>query len=113
MITIYLSYFIINNNNLIDSSQLIGRDDFEQLTENDLFKKYSKELSNNNNYNLFRNVKKTFAKMKKIVYFFLTRILNVFDKLEINSFHILSWSYFNIIVYIIDKNGKKLQQLLS
>ena len=70
MIIIYLSYLIVNNNNLIDLSQLNGRDDLEQLTENDLFKKYSKELSNNNNYNLLRNVKKIFAKMKKIIYFF-------------------------------------------
>ena len=111
VITIYLSYFIINNNNLIDLSQLIGKNDLEQLTENELFKKYSKELSNNNNYNLLRNIKKNICENEKDSLFFLTRILNIFDKLEVNSSHILSWSYFNIIVYITDNNGKTISTI--
>ena len=116
-ISLSLSYIMINNNNLIDLTQLMGREkSLEKITRDDLIKKYSKELkidenNYNNNINYLRAIKKTPVEKSSDSLFFLLQILNLFYKLEASSNHFLSWSYFIILLYVTDNNGKTVSTL--
>ena len=77
-ISLSLSYIMINNNNLIDLTQLMGREkSLEKITRDDLIKKYSKELkidenNYNNNINYLRAIKKTpVEKSSDSLFFFI------------------------------------------
>ena len=112
-ISLNLSYIMINNNNLIDLTQLIGIENkaLEKITKDDLIKKYSKEIKDKNNLHLLKNIKKTPIENVKDPLFFLLQILNLFYKLEASSNHFLTWSYFIIIMYVTDNNGKTVSTL--
>jgi hypothetical protein len=108
-ISLNLSYFLINNNNIIDLAQFMGREtkSLEKITREELLKKYSKEIKiddHNNNY--LKSIKKAPVETSNDSLFFLLQILNLFYKLEESSNHLLNWSYFNIILYVTDNNGK-------
>ena len=109
-ISLNLSYIMINNNNLIDLTQLMGRENkaLEKITRDELIKKYSKEIKiDEHNYNNYlRTIKKTPVEKANDSLFFLLQILNLFYKLEASSNHFLSWSYFIILLYVTDNNGK-------
>jgi len=112
-ISLNLSYIMINENNLIDLTQLMGIEykSLEKLSKEDYLKKYAKELKpeekNNLNYaNLLKSIKKTPVEKANDSLFFLLQTLNLFYKLEESSNHFLTWSYFIIILYITDNNGK-------
>ena len=109
-ISLNLSYIMINNNNLIDLTQLMGRENkaLEKITRDELIKKYSKEIKiDEHNYNNYlRQIKKTPVEKANDPLFFLLQILNLFYKLEASSNHFLSWSYFIILLYVTDNNGK-------
>ena len=116
-ISLSISYIMINNNNLIDLTQLMGREkSLEKITRDDLIKKYSKELkidenNYNNNINYLRAIKKTPVEKSIDSLFFLLQILNLFYKLEASNNHFLSWSYFIILLYVTDNNGKTVSTL--
>jgi len=115
-ISLSISYIMINNNNLIDLTQLMGREkSMEKITKDELIKKYSKELkvdeNNYNNINYLRSIKKMPIEKSIDSLFFLLQILNLFYKLEASSNHFLSWSYFIILLYVTDNNGKTVSTL--
>ena len=111
-ISLNLSYIMINNNNLIDLTQLMGRENklLEKMTREELMRKYSKEIkideNNATNINYLKSIKKTPVESANDSLFFLLQILNLFYKLEASSNHFLTWSYFIIILYVTDNNGK-------
>ena len=113
-ISLNLSYIMINNNNLIDLTQLMGTDNkvLEKITKDDLIKKYSKELKFDKTHtNYLKNIKKIPVETANDSLFFLLQILNLFYKLEASSNHFLTWSYFIIIMYVTDNNGKTVSTL--
>ena len=55
---------------------------------------------------MLRAIKKTPVEKANDSLFFLLQILNLFYKLEASSNHFLSWSYFIILLYVTDNNGK-------
>ena len=113
-ISLNLSYIMINNNNLIDLTQLMGIENkvLEKLTKDDLIKKYSKDIRpDKNNLNLLKSIKKTPVETVNDPLFFLLQILNLFYKLEASSNHFLTWSYFIIILYVTDNDGKTVSTL--
>ena len=113
-ISLNLSYILINNNNLIDLSQLMGRENksLEKITKDELIKKYSKEIIiNDKNINYLKSIKKAPIEKANDSLFFLLQILNLFYKLEANNSHFLNWSYFIIILYVTDNNGKTVSTL--
>ena len=108
-ISLNLSYFLINNNNIIDLAQFMGRETktLEKISREELLRKYSKEIKiddHNNNY--LKSIKKAPVETSNDSLFFLLQILNLFYKYEEPSNHFLNWSYFNIILYVTDNNGK-------
>ena len=108
-ISLNLSYIMINNNNLIDLTQLMGIENkiFEKLTRDDFIKKYSKEIkTDKHNINYLKNIKKTPVESAKDPLFFLLQIINLLYKFEASSNHFLTWSYFMILMYVTDNNGK-------
>ena len=60
-ISLNISYILINNNNLIDLSQLMGRENktLEKITRDELINKYSKEIKiDDKNINYLKSIKK-------------------------------------------------------
>ena len=113
-ISLNISYILINNNNLIDLSQFMGRDNkvLEKITKDELIKKYSKEIKiDDKNQNILKSIKKTPIEKANDSLFFLLQILNLFYKLEATNNHFLTWSYFIIIIYVTDNDGKNLSTL--
>ena len=113
-ISLNLSYIMINNNNLIDLTQLMGMENkaLEKISRDDFIKKYSKEIKfDKNNPNFLKNIKKTPVETANDPLFFLLQILNLFYKLEATNNHFLTWSYFIIIMYVTDNNGKTVSTL--
>ena len=113
-ISLNLSYVMINNNNLIDLTQLMGIENkiLEKITKDELIRKYSKEIIfDKNNLNFLKNIKKTPVESAKDSLFFLLQTLNLLYKLEESSNHFLTWSYFLIIIYVTDNNGKTISTL--
>ena len=113
-ISINISYMLINNNNLIDLSQLMGREKktLEKITRDELIKKYSKEIKvDEKNKNILKSIIKTPIEKANDSLFFLLQILNLFYKLEANNSHFLTWSYFIIIIYVTDNNGKSISTI--
>ena len=113
-ISLNVSYIMINNNNLFDLTQLMGIDNkiLEKITKDDLIKKYSKEIKFDKiNFNYLKNIKKTQVETANDSLFFLLQILNLLYKLEESSTHFLTWSYFIIIIYVTDNNGKTISTL--
>ena len=107
--SISLSYILINNKNIIDLGQLNGYS-LDKITQNDLFKKYSKEIKPEDENNL-KSVKKiTFAKTNDSL-FFVLKLMKLLYKLEDSNNHLFSYSYFIIIIYITDNNGKNVSTL--
>ena len=108
-ISLNLSYFLINNNNIIDLAQFMGREtkSLEKITREELLKKYSKEIKiDEHNINYLKSIKKAPVETSNDSLFFLLQILNLFYKLEEPNNHFLNWSYFIIILYVTDNNGK-------
>ena len=112
-ISLNLSYIMINENNLIDLTQLMGieKNTLEKLSKDDYLTKYAKELkidekNNIYNTNFLKSIKKTPVEKANDSLFFLLQLLNLFYKLEASSNHFLTWSYFIIILYVTDNNGK-------
>ena len=58
------------------------------------------------NSNYLKSIKKAPVETSNDSLFFLLQILNLFYKLEDPNNHFLNWSYFNIILYVTDNNGK-------
>ena len=114
-ISLNLSYILINNNNLIDLSQLMGREnkELEKITRDELIQKYSKEIKidEKSNINYIKSIKKAPIDKANDSLFFLLQILNMFYKLEATNNHFLTWSYFIIIIYVTDNNGKTVSTL--
>jgi hypothetical protein len=106
-ISLSLSYIMINNNNMIDLTQLMGLESkvLEKITKEELIRKYSKEMKIEHNVNLLKTVKKTPVETANDPLFFLLQILNLLYKLD-SSNHFLTWSYFIIIMYVTDNDGK-------
>ena len=106
-ISLNLSYIMINNNNMIDLTQLMGLESkvLEKITKEELIRKYSKEMKIEYNVNLLKTVKKTPVETANDPLFFLLQILNLLYKLD-SSNHFLTWSYFIIIMYVTDNDGK-------
>ena len=112
-ISLNLSYIMINDNNLIDLTQLMGieKNTLEKLTKEEYLRKYSKELkidekNNINTANLLKSIKKTPVEKVNDSLFFLLQTLNLLNKLEASNNHFLTWSYFLILLYVTDNNGK-------
>ena len=109
-ISLNLSYIMINENNLIDLTQLMGIENksLEKLSKDDYLKKYAKEfkIEDKGNFNLLKSIKKTPVEKANDSLFFLLKTLNLLYKLEASSNHFLTWSYFIIILYVTDNNGK-------
>ena len=108
-ISLSLSYFLINNNNIIDLAQFMGREmkSLEKITRDELLKKFSKEIKiDDKNSNYLKSIKKAPVETSNDSLFFLLQILNLFYKLEDMTHHFFNWSYFNIILYVTDNNGK-------
>ena len=113
-ISLNISYILINNNNIIDLSQLMGRENkaLEKITKDELIDKYSKEIKiDENNINYLKSIKKIPIEKANDSLFFLLQILNLFYKLEATNNHFLTWSYFIIIIYVTDNNGKTVSTL--
>ena len=113
-ISLNISYAFINNNHIIDLSQLMGRENktLEIITKEELFKKYSKEIKiDDKNINYLKNIKKAPIVKANDSLFFILQILNLFYKLESTNNHFLTWSYFIIIIYITDNDGKTISTL--
>ena len=113
-ISLNISYIFINNNNLIDLSQLIGKErkSLEKITKDELIKKYSREIKiDEKKINYLKSIKKTPILKANDTLFFLLQILSLFYKLEATSNHFLTWSYFIIIIYVTDNNGKTVSTL--
>ena len=113
-ISLNISYILINNNNLIDLSQLMGRESkaLEKITRDELIKKYSKEIKiDDKNKNYLKSIIKTPIVKANDSLFFLLQILNLFYKLEASNNHFLTWSYFIVIIYVTDNNGKTVSTL--
>jgi len=113
-ISLNISYMFINNNNLIDLSQLMGRDkkSLEKITKDELIKKYSREIKvDDKKINYLKLIKKTPILKANDTLFFLLQMLSLFYKLEATSSHFLTWSYFIIIIYVTDNNGKNVSTL--
>ena len=113
-ISLNISYMFINNNNLIDLSQLMGRErkTLEKITKDELIKKYSREIKvDDKKINYLKFIKKTPILKANDTLFFLLQMLNLFYKLEATSSHFLTWSYFIIIIYVTDNNGKTVSTL--
>ena len=113
-ISLNLSYIMINGNNIIDLTKLMGIENkiLEKITKEDLIKKYSKEIKlDKNNLNFLKNIKKTPVETVNDPLFFLLQVLNLFYKLEASNNHFLTWSYFIIIMYVTDNNGKTISTL--
>ena len=112
-ISLNLSYIMINDNNLVDLTQLMGieKNTLEKLTKEEYLRKYSKELkidekNNINTANLLKSIKKTPVEKVNDSLFFLLQTLNLLNKLEASNNHFLTWSYFLILLYVTDNNGK-------
>ena len=107
-ISLNLSYIMINNNNMIDLTQLMGLESkvLEKITREELIRKYSKEMKTDHNINLLKTIKKTPVETANDPLFFLLQILNLLYKLEASRNHFLTWSYFIIIMYVTDNDGK-------
>ena len=112
-ISLNLSYIMINENNLIDLTQLMGIENksLEKLSKEDYLRKYAKEFkidekNNMSNQNLLKSIKKTPVEKANDSLFFVLQILNLLNKLEASNNHFLTWSYFIIILYVTDNNGK-------
>ena len=112
-ISLNLSYIMINENNLVDLTQLMGIENksLEKLSKEDYLKKYAKEFkiddkNNINNPTLLKSIKKTPVEKANDSLFFVLQILNLLYKLEASNNHFLTWSYFIIILYVTDNNGK-------
>ena len=113
-ISLNISYILINNNNIIDLSQLMGRENkaLEKITKDELINKYSKDIKiDDNNINYLKSIKKIPIEKANDSLFFLLQILNLFYKLEATNNHFLTWSYFIIIIYVTDNNGKTVSTL--
>lgn len=113
-ISLNISYMLINNNNLIDLSQLMGRErkSLEKITKDELIKKYSREIKvDDKKINYLKLIKKTPILKANDTLFFLLQMLSLFHKLEATSTHFLTWSYFIIIIYVTDNNGKTVSTL--
>ena len=78
----------------------------EKITREELIRKYSKEMKTDHNINLLKTIKKTPVETANDPLFFLLQILNLLNKLEASSNHFLTWSYFIIIMYVTDNDGK-------
>ena len=88
-ISLNLSYIMINENNLIDLTQLMGieKNTLEKLSKDDYLTKYAKELkidekNNIYNTNFLKSIKKTPVEKANDPLFFLLQLLNLFYKLE-------------------------------
>ena len=112
-ISLNISYMLINNNNLIDLSQLIGKErkSLEKITKDELIKKYSREIKIDDKINYLKLIKKTPILKANDTLFFLLQMLSLFYRLEATSSHFLTWSYFIIIIYVTDNNGKTVSTL--
>ena len=113
-ISLNISYMLINNNNLIDLSQFMGRENktLEKITKDELIKKYSKEIKiDDKNTNYLKSIKKTPIDKANDSLFFLLQIINLFYKFEATGNHFLTWSYFIIIIYVTDNDGKSISTL--
>ena len=109
-ITLNLSYIFINNNNFIDLSQLMGKDSkiLKKINREELIKNYSKDI---NNENILKNVKKCQITKVNDSLFFLLQVLNLLYRIEEKNNHFLTWSYFIIIIYVTDNEGKTVSTL--
>ena len=112
-ISLNLSYIMINDNNLIDLTQLMGieKNTLEKLSKEEYLRKYSKELkidekNNLNTANLLKSIKKIPVEKVNDSLFFLLQTLSLLNKLEASNNHFLTWSYFLILLYVTDNNGK-------
>ena len=101
-----VSYLMVNNNNLIDLSKFIGMESNEilKITANDLLKKYSIEIKNNNT-SLINKIKKVPCENIKDILYFLTKFFDNLHNLEMDGTHLLNWSHFTFIIYINDNSG--------
>ena len=104
---------MINENNLIDLTQLVGIENksLEKISKEAYLKKFAKEFKidekhNINNYNFLKSIKKAPVEKANDSLFFLLQTLNLLYKLEESNNHFLTWSYFIIILYVTDNNGK-------
>ena len=104
-ISLNMSYIFINNNNFIDLSQLMGKDSkiLKKISREELIKNYSKDI---NNENILKNVKKCQVTKVNDSLYFLLQMLNMLYKIEETNNHFLTWSYFIIIIYVTDSQGK-------
>ena len=107
--SISISYILINKQILIDLGQLNGYS-LEKITLNDLIKRWSKEIKVNDENNI-KSVKKILFENTNDSLFFVLKLLKLLYKLEDNTNHLLSYSYFIIIIYITDNNGKSVSTL--
>ena len=107
-----VSYLMVNNNNLIDLSKFIGMESNEilKITANDLLKKYSIEIKNNNT-SLINKIKKVPCENIKDILYFLTKFFDNLHNLEMDGTHLLEWSHFTFIIYINDNNGNIISTL--
>ena len=109
-LSLNISYIFINNNNFIDLSQLMGKDikTLKKINREELIKNYSKDI---NNENILKNVIKCQISKANDSLFFLLQILNLLHKIEETNNHFLTWSYFIIIIYVTDTEGKTISTL--
>ena len=107
-LSINLSYICIYDNKLIDLSNYFGKD----------FSKYKVENFINNgmsieNTEIIKKVKKVPTENYNDVLFFINKILLYLRKLEDDSNgQIFSKSYFTIIIYITNNDGKQISKLV-
>ena len=109
-ISLNISYIFINNNNFIDLSQLMGKDNktLKKINKEELIKNYSKDI---NNENILKNVKKSQILKANDSLYFLLQILKLLNKIEETNNHFLTWSYFIILIYVTDAEGKTVSTL--
>ena len=112
-ISLNLSYIMVNENNLIDLTQLMGIENksLEKISKEAFLRKFAKEFKidekhNINTSNFLKSIKKAPVEKANDSLFFLLQTLNLLYKLEESNNHFLTWSYFIIILYVTDNNGK-------
>ena len=107
--SISLSYILINDRTIIDLGQLNGYS-LDKITPNEILRNYSREIKINDENNL-KYIKKILFEKTNNSLLFLLKLMKLLNKFEDSINHLLSYSYFIIIIYITDENRKNVSSL--
>ena len=102
-----LSFLMINENKFVDLSNFYGLDSkkIASLTVNDILNKYLIDINKNN------NIKKIPCENYKDALYFLTKLFEKFQNLEIQNNQFFNNSNYAFIINLNDNNGKLISNI--